>query len=402
MLIILIWATMFGSRKETFKVCSSRPKKQKGGGARMKRSKRGGEDDEGENEKEKVTFNVKTTTYVTEMCGNSSELHYGLDISRADMMRSIYFVGESAEDVPTSGIKITMQRLISVISYGKWDFTPENNIIHQAIIPLRATCASDGTAKCDVEGWFEQVYQSTGGKAATKTHVPIVIIPDDVDCWFSGRSDVIYRGASLEGLVHELGHHVFRLDHSGCMCDAIPTKTNCTPSNCCDEPDLGANAVGDLTCVMGYGPGKFFNVAVSHEILKLAEPVAKLNRGQAADRGSREFSLPAMEKKARNFVMIHHDQVKNRHYFISYLMKSDPKWFRGYFNLDDALADHVCIHMWDVTRRKSYLIYVLAKNETKTVQYTFKKGEPDQRLEGFSVTFLSSDGLSAQIRVNIP
>jgi hypothetical protein len=328
----------------------------------------------------------KTTTYVSKMCGNASEMQIKdgpwRKIGEPSNLSALYF------GITKPG---TMEHCIHTITYGKYSFDASNNRIHPEVLDLsdnNCVCDSAGTCKyntCDVGTWFQKIPDPF------VNHDKILFIPDQVNCGFSGRSDIVYRGAHTWGMVHELFHKVFTLDHSAAMCDAIVYKGDglCHTGDCCTNFTKNINTVGDLTCVMGYGPGTFVNVAVAFTRLGIVSPVATLVPGQSGT-----YDIPALELQSKNHVQI--DFGNQLVYFVSYHRKNDDNWNDGVYNLRSfrKLDDMVYVHKIDPTfinGTTSILMKQIAPSSKQSFQIANQRN--------LSVQCVSTTGTSAKVLI---
>jgi hypothetical protein len=315
---------------------------------------------------------IRSKTFYSSMCNNLANVRTKQDVQKA------YF--EKYSDVPK---QIPFDKYIHIITYGHYKFLEEDNAIMDQLTTLHEpSCACETRTKCramacNTDSWMNQVRQGL-----PRDMLPILYIPDQVACDYSGRSDIIFRGYNARGLAHEFIHNWGYWTHSIAVCKAfvnVGIVTVCQKKNCCDNAIFGHNNVGDLTCIMGYGPSSFLNVAVAKEVLRIVVPIRELVRG--AQTQNVTITIPALEFTNKNCVIVSHPSVRSQRYYISYHRQNTPVWHDGNFDLPNYAAGTVCVHLWK--GGNSILMNVFKTNKHVITDSTI--GAQANALDGFTV-----------------
>ena len=282
---------------------------------------------------------IKTYTTIASICNNyvtSMDMHGQLVLKSGKDLEHDYFGMDH----------YSIEQFIHVVTYGTYKFNRETNTIIEQVKHISdSLCKCDSNVPqmcqnigCDVVGWFGKA-----GITPVQGITNILLVPEQVGCNFSGRSDIVYKGGiNIQGLVHEIGHNVFGLDHASRICSTQLGRatTTCSPSSCCIDVDKGTSLIGDYTCLMGYGPGKFFNVVYAHTQMKCAIPLHVYD--SIRDKGVFTHRLMALELTRINCVIITGNDGSN--WYISYHKKNDTKFYDGMYDLPPDLADAVYVH----------------------------------------------------------
>ena len=306
---------------------------------------------------------------------------YRTEIDNIDVLTKFYF-GDGTNSL------IHVQKYVDVISYRQFTFTRENNTIYSSILDLSdVNCTNTGYNGCDFDTWIGKC----PGRDPAKT--PIIFIPEEVACNFSGRSDIIYKTVGCEGLLHELGHKTFSLGHSAALCDAFDATKLCNPTDCCTDFTRQINTVGDWTCLMGYGPGLFFNVAIAYTALHIVTPLDVLKRGSQS---GGTYVIPALQFTGeKNHLQV--DFGNGLVYFVSYHRKNGTDFMNGLFDLRGVeggtkLDDMVYVHKMDPAY--STMASILCKQIMPGRTWTFEGGK-------LAVTCVSSSGKDATVTLRL-
>lgn len=355
----------------------------------------------------KEAIQLNSSSFITTICG----VHpFGPSLARLtpELLKAAYFEEFALNDF------MPLQTLLRVISYGTIEFTKENNLIHPNIIPLTIECSAHQVCmerkkqnpeskdkcliRCDDYTWFREA--TSKDNSQNRNNFSAVFFPENIDCPFSGNSRIVFRGMlDSMGMAHEIMHNRYYIGHSASICNVIPGVNSCAETNCCDDKRKGVNTVGDLTCLMGYGPGKHLNVAQAHNMLQCIEPIRVINRAEVS--GDVNITITTIQKTNKNFVRIHNSSNQERSYYVSYNMSKDPLWYKGFFDPDERFANRVLIHVWEPSIRVSTLIGVLSPGAIHNVTFPFKVGRADPKLDNFKVTFKTGTGTSADVTISV-
>jgi hypothetical protein len=148
---------------------------------------------------------------------------------------------------------------------------------------------------------------------------------------------------------------------------------------------LQVNPQGDMGCIMGYGEGRFFNVAIANLILGIATPILSLKIGgdkAAFNAAAKNMTIPAMELTSANHVIMTFPipvsyLTATRSYFVSYHKVFDKTLAGGFYDLTEkSLAGKVHVHMKESYKPRasacqSVLMAVISPGGQTTVDNLF-------------------------------
>lgn len=193
----------------------------------------------------------------------------------------------------------TLSHWIKVFSFGTSEL-PTNTLHGQVeTIEERVCKCSDNCRPPREIRWLDEMQKIMNFRGQKR----VLIVPNEVSVgpgggWAGigdlvGYNGVIARGYNVNLIMHELGH-AMGMDHSGSACREVFTTVKPCPSGTSSRGESWVtNAEGDMTCLMGYGPGKLLNVVNAH-IMKYVSPISTYvidnNRNK-----SFTFILPAYE-----------------------------------------------------------------------------------------------------------
>jgi hypothetical protein len=362
-------------------------------------------------------FNIRTKAYIANICGNQS-------FPDKQAVKETFFKQYSSKE------HVTLELYFEIVTYGHKLFTEQNNTIHDTVFTIRNSICSPAQPEsqypndkwdltCNTRDWLVNIItQLASFTTIDSTSTPVVLLPNQTACPFAavastyifmrgggpvtystGKGQVLY----FNSVVHETMHLIFKIGpHSAAVCGAYKVSGYGTSANAeCDGDGNYVDEGGlsaDNACLMGYGGGRFFNVARAHQELQIVYPIFEINRSQGHN--TVRITVPALELTNINHVYIYHPDFPNRAYYISYHKQADNKFiykgtnYKGYFDLDDYHGT-VHVHMWQSDWVKigskrtkgSYLLKVFKQGGPYTIAKPTNNVFPDNvGLDGFTVT----------------